>query len=186
MVSTEGIRMNNLINVGKPILENYYVRPMKTTVDFKAASEIEKTSQENHWTISDLKKTIQSHGVLGDVIVENLTGDEVSTNKVVAFFVYEYEGENIHILNFVVRPDCRRKKLGSAMMTVLKNRLSEKIVRLKFNVRESNEDAHYFLKSNGFIANKVERNYFLDCNVYGEELTEDAYCFSYTEKKLKI
>lgn len=144
-----------------------------TVGDLRAVAEIEKTSQENFWTQADFEKVIASFGVLGCVITED--------SKIVAYYVYEYDNEDIHILNIVIHPDHRRQGLGTAMMGVLKNRLSEKRFHLKFDVRESNLPGHLFLKKNGFKA-KMDRGYFVDYGVYGEKRSEDAYCFCYTEE----
>jgi len=95
--------------------------------------------------------------------------------RVVGFIVYELimGGKRIHLLNFAVAADCRRRGVGSAMMGKLTRKLSAgRRRRITVLVRETNLAAQQFFASCGFAAEGVLAGEF-------DETDEDAYRMVY-------
>jgi ribosomal-protein-alanine N-acetyltransferase len=138
--------------------------------------QIESSHKETLWTENDLIKVLRERNVIGMVVEEN--------EAIIGFVVYELQKTSINILNLAVHPDHRRRKVGTAIMKKLKAKLTHNRRQyLTYDVRESNLDAHLFLKSQGLSAHKVARKYFRDYAGSNDALIneEDAYCFRYTE-----
>ena len=93
--------------------------------------------------------------------------------RVVAFMVYELQKTRLHILNFAVHPEFRRKSVGEAMAGKLISRLSwQRRNSILLMVRETNLAAQIFFRAQGFRAVSIMR----DCY---DDTTEDAYLMQY-------
>lgn len=87
--------------------------------------------------------------------------------------IYELHKTTLHILNLAVPPAHRRQGVGTQMIERLKSKLSEhRRTRLHMELRETNLPAQLFLRSQGFRAGRVLRNFY-------EDSGEDAFLFSY-------
>jgi len=134
--------------------------------------EIEAESSENFWGRSDFENLLKDPSIKGYVAVKLRT--------VTGFVMYEKKYDHFNIINLGVHKDYRRRKVGSLLMSRLKNLLDEKRNYLTFDVRETNLPTQLFLRNNGFLATGVVRDYFKD--YWFEEdppEVEDAFSFRY-------
>jgi ribosomal-protein-alanine N-acetyltransferase len=95
-------------------------------------------------------------------------------NRVVGCMIYELHKNQLHILNFSVRPDYRRRNIGRKMGEKLIGKLSQqRRNRIVLEVRETNLAAQMFFRRSGFKAMSVLRDYY-------DDTTEDAYVMHYS------
>ena len=79
-------------------------------------------------------------------------------DRVVGFMIYELHKTRIHVLNFAVAADYRRRGVGSQMIAKLTAKLSsQRRSRIVLEVRETNLAAQLFFRENGFRAVSVLR-----------------------------
>jgi ribosomal-protein-alanine N-acetyltransferase len=87
--------------------------------------------------------------------------------------IYELQKTRLHILNFAVAVDHRRRGVGSQMLTKLIGKLSaQRRNRIILEVRETNVPAQLFFRQCSFRAVSVLRSYY-------EDTPEDAYLMQY-------
>ena len=97
--------------------------------------------------------------------------------QVVGFMIYELHKNQLHVLNFAVRPDVRRRCVGKQMLNKLVGKLSQnRRNRIVLEVRETNLAAQLFFQRSGFKAISVLRDYY-------DDTTEDAYVMHYCYKE---
>lgn len=133
--------------------------------DMEEVMEIERLSFEFPWTEEDFVKCLRQRNCIGWIAE---IGD-----RVVGFAVYELHKTRLHILNFAVHPDQRRRGVGAQLAEKFVGKLSSKErTRLDLCVRESNLDAQLFFKACGFQAVEVIRDHY-------EDSEDDAYLFRY-------
>lgn len=126
---------------------------------------IEGASFDTPWTEEDFIRCLRQRNCIGLVAEE---GDSI-----VGFVIYELHKNRLHVLNFAVHPDHRKRGVGRAMVDNLKGKLSsDRRNRLLLEVRESNLDAQLFWKQVGFRAISVLREYYADTK-------EDAYLMQF-------
>ena len=93
--------------------------------------------------------------------------------RVVGFMVYELHKDQLHVLNFSVRPDVRRRGVGQQMVNKLVGKLSRRgRNRIGLEIRETNLAAQMFFKNLDFRAISVLRDYY-------DDTVEDAYVMQY-------
>jgi ribosomal-protein-alanine N-acetyltransferase len=100
---------------------------------------------------------------------------------VVGFMIYELGKGKINLIDFAVAAECRRMGVGQQMISRLWQKLSlepGRRNRLVVRVRETNLDGQFFFQSQGFLAHRVEREYF-------EDSGEDAYVMAYRLQSLE-
>ena len=131
-------------------------------------TEVLRTEHESFdfaWTEEDFLKCLRQRNCIG--MVAEL--DE----RVVGFMIYELHKNKLHVLNFAVHPDFRRKGVGTQMVAKLVGKLSShRRTRIPLAVRETNLPAQIFFKSVSFCATKVMRKYY-------EDSGEDAYLMNF-------
>jgi ribosomal-protein-alanine N-acetyltransferase len=94
-------------------------------------------------------------------------------DRVAGFMIYELHKTRLHLLNFAVAGDYRRRGIGRQMMSKLTGKLSQqRRSRLLLEVRETNLAAQLFFRAIGFRAVSVLRGYY-------EDTPEDAYVMQY-------
>lgn len=104
---------------------------------------------------------LRGRKMIGMVVEE---GEEVR-----GFMIYELQKKLLHVHEFAVDWSHRRRGFGTAMIDLLKSKLSSRRrTRISINVRERNLPAQLFLKALGFEAVRVERDFY-------DDPTEDAY-----------
>ena len=129
--------------------------------DMPEILEIEQQSFEFPWCEEDFVRCLRQRNCIGMVAEHE--------DKIVGFMIYELHKNRLHILNFAVHPDCRRRCVGGQMSAKLISKLShQRRTRVLLEVRETNLDAQLFFRSNGFRAVSVLRDFY-------EDTIEDAY-----------
>ncbi len=136
--------------------------------DMAEVLQIEDRSFEFSWSEEDFIRCLRQRNCIG-MIAEH-------SERVVGFMIYELHRNRLHVLNFAVHPDFRRRQVGSQMIRKLVSKLSpQRRSRIMLEVRETNLDAQLFFRNLGFRAVSLLRDFY-------EDTTEDAYLmqFRYT------
>ena len=93
--------------------------------------------------------------------------------RVVGFMIYELHKTRLHILNFAVASDVRRRGVGQQMIDKLIGKLSsQRRTRITLEVRETNLAAQVFFRSSGFKATSVLHEFY-------DDSPEDAYLMQF-------
>jgi ribosomal-protein-alanine N-acetyltransferase len=133
--------------------------------DMAEVLEIERQSFEFPWFEEDFIRCLRQRNCIGMVAEQG--------ERVVGFMIYELHKTRLHILNFAVAPEFRRRGVGRQMVDKLLCKLSsQRRTRITLEVRETNLPAQLFFKSSGFRAVTVLRAYY-------EDSPEDAYLMQY-------
>lgn len=133
--------------------------------DMAEVLAIEKAAFEFSWDEDDFILCLRQRNCIG-MVAE--IGD-----RVVGFFVYELHKTRLHILNLAVDPQLHRRGIGRAMLIRIIAKLSfRRRSRIVAEVRESNLRSQLFLRSLGFTAVSVLRDFYDDTD-------EDAYLMQY-------
>ncbi len=133
--------------------------------DMMEVLEIENRSFEFPWSEEDFVRCLRQRNCIG-MVAEH---DE----RVAGFMIYELQRNRLHILNFAVAAEYRRKGVGQQMVEKLIGKLSsQRRNRIMLEVRETNLAAQLFFRRLGFRAISVLRDFYVDT-------TEDAYLMQY-------
>ena len=125
----------------------------------------EQSSFEFPWSEDDFVRCLRQRNCIG-MVAE-------CEERVVGFMIYELHKNRLHVLNFSVSPNWRRRGIGQQMIEKLINKLShQRRNRILLEVRETNLEAQLFFKSVGFRAVSVLRDFY-------DDTTEDAYLMQY-------
>lgn len=129
--------------------------------DMAEVLETESRSFEFPWTEEDFIRCLRQRNCIGMVAEYD--------ERVVGFMIYELHKSRLHILNFAVRPELRRRGVGSQMVSKLISKLShQRRNQIQLEVRETNLEAQLFFRRMGFRAISVLRDFY-------EDTVEDAY-----------
>jgi ribosomal-protein-alanine N-acetyltransferase len=133
--------------------------------DMAEVLDIEAHSFEFPWSGEDFIRCLKQRNCIGMVAEHD--------DRVVGFMIYELHKTRIHVLNFAVAHDCRRRGVGSQMVAKLIGKLSsQRRTRIVLEVRETNLPAQLFFRENGFRAVSVLRSFY-------EDTPEDAYMMQF-------
>lgn len=133
--------------------------------DMPEVINIEEESFEFPWSEDDFIRCLRQRNCIGMVAEHD--------DEVVGFMIYELHKTRLHILNFCVAPEFRRREAGAQMTNKLIGKLShQRRTRIMLEVRETNLSAQLFFRSLGFRAISVLRDFY-------EDTTEDAYLMQY-------
>lgn len=133
--------------------------------DMAEVLQIEEQSFEFSWTEEDFIRCLRQRNCIGMVAEHD--------DRVVGFMIYELHKTRLHILNFAVHEDFRRRNIGGQMVAKLVGKLShQRRNRILLEVRETNLSAQLFFKHAGFRAVNVLRDFYNDT-------TEDAYLMQF-------
>ena len=133
--------------------------------DMPEVLETETQSFEFPWSEEDFIRCLRQRNCIGMVAEFE--------ERVVGFMIYELHKTRLHILNFAVHSDHRRRGVGSAMVTKLTSKLShQRRNRILLEVRETNLESQLFFRDAGFRAVSVLRDFY-------DDTTEDAYLMQY-------
>ncbi len=125
----------------------------------------EQSSFEFPWSEEDFIRCLRQRNCIG-MVAE-------CEERVVGFMIYELHKNRLHVLNFAVNPNWRRRGVAQQMIEKLINKLShQRRNRILLEVRETNLDAQLFFKAAGFRAVSVLRDFY-------DDTTEDAYLMQY-------
>jgi ribosomal-protein-alanine N-acetyltransferase len=126
---------------------------------------IEDGSFENPWSEEDFLRCLRQRNCIGMVAEHG--------ERIAGFMVYELHKNRLHILDFAVMAEYRRKGIGLQMIAKLLAKLSShRRTKVTLEIRETNLAAQMFFSRQGFKALKVLRSYF-------EDSGEDAYLMQY-------
>ncbi len=140
--------------------------------DMPDVLEIEDLSFEFPWSEEDFIRCLRQRNCIGMVAEFE--------EQVVGFMIYELHKTRLHILNFAVHRDCRRRGVGDAMISKLIGKLShQRRNRILLEVRETNLSAQLFFRDAGFRAVSVLRDFY-------DDTTEDAYLMQYTYQEVDV
>lgn len=129
--------------------------------DMPEVLAIEQGSFEFPWAEDDFTRCLRQRNCIGMVAEAD--------GRVAGFMIYELNKSQLHVLNFAVRPDARRRSIGRQMVEKLLGKLSQqRRTRITLEVRETNLAAQVFFRNAGFRAVSVLRDYY-------DDTTEDAY-----------
>ncbi len=133
--------------------------------DMPEVLSIEQSSFEFPWSEEDFIRCLRQRNCIGMVAEYD--------EKVVGFMIYELHKDQLHVLNFSVRPDVRRRGIGEQMVQKLIGKLSQqRRNRIVLEIRETNLAAQMFFKNLSFRAVSVLRDYY-------DDTVEDAYVMQY-------
>ena len=120
--------------------------------DMPEVLQIERSSFGTAWTDEDFLCCLRQRNCIG-MVAE-------ASERVVGFMVYELHKHRLHILNFAVHEQFRRRGVGSQMAKKLITKLShDRRSRLVLEIRETNLAAQLFFRTLGFRAVSVLRQY---------------------------
>src|SRR5262245_13504685 len=133
--------------------------------DMPEVLEIEKQAFEFPWSEEDFIRCLRQRNCIG--MVAELE------ERVVGFMIYELHKTRLHVLNFAVSREMRRRCIGNSMIQKLVSKLShQRRNRILLEVRETNLPAQLFFRNAGFRAVSVLKDFY-------EDTTEDAYLMQY-------
>jgi ribosomal-protein-alanine N-acetyltransferase len=133
--------------------------------DMPASLAIEADSFEFPWCENDFLRCLRQRNCIGMVAEHN--------ERIVGFMIYELHKTRLHILNFAVSSRYRRSGVGAQMVSKLIGKLStQRRNRILLEIRETNLSAQLFVRSCGFRAVSVLRDFY-------EDTPEDAYLMQY-------
>ena len=133
--------------------------------DMAEVLNIESHSFEFPWSEEDFVRCLRQRNCIGMVAEHH--------ERVIGFMIYELHRNRLHILNFCVHPDLRRRRVGDQMIGKLVSKLSpQRRNKIMLEVRETNLDAQLFFRNLGFRAVSLLREFY-------EDTPEDAYLMQY-------
>ncbi len=136
--------------------------------DMPEVLAIEREGFEFPWLEDDFIRCLRQRNCIGMVAEHE--------DRVVGFMIYELEKNRIHVLNFAVVGEFRRRGVGCQMIAKLTAKLSsQRRNRIILSVRETNLPAQLFFRENGFRAVSVLRDYYADT-------PEDAYLMQFRHR----
>jgi [ribosomal protein S18]-alanine N-acetyltransferase len=138
--------------------------------DMPEVLAIENLSFEFPWSEEDFIRCLRQRNCIGMVSEHE--------ERVVGFMIYELHRNRLHVLNFAVHPDVRRRHVGTRMVDKLIGKLSpQRRDRIMLEVRETNLYAQLFFRDLGFRAISVLRDFY-------DDTVEDAYLMQFRQISL--
>lgn len=147
--------------------------------DMPEVLEIERLCFEYPWSEDNFIRCLRQRNCIGMVVDLIRPREKVfrdDNDHVIGFMIYELHKARLHILNLAVEPAFQREGVGTAMVDKLKKKLfPQRRTRIDLEMRETNLDGQLFFRRQGFRAVSVMRDFY-------DDVTEDAYLFSYRQK----
>jgi [ribosomal protein S18]-alanine N-acetyltransferase len=133
--------------------------------DMAEVLDIEHQGFEFPWSEEDFIRCLRQRNCIGMVAEHD--------DRVIGFMIYELHRTRLHLLNFAVAQDFRRRRAGTQMLAKLLGKLSsQRRTRIVLEVRETNLAAQLFFRNLSFRAVSVLRDFY-------DDTTEDAYLMQY-------
>lgn len=132
--------------------------------DFRALLALERAAFEFPWTRDEFEYCLRTRNFGGLVVERN--------GEPAAYLCFEARKRSFRLLSCAVAESERRRGLGTLLIRALVERLDERRSKIVCVVRERNLAAQLFLRSLGFRAVWVARDYYFKTN-------EDAYRMTY-------
>ena len=134
--------------------------------DMPEVLDIERASFEFPWFEEDFIRCLRQRNCIG-MVAEH-------AERVVGFMIYELHKTRLHILNFAVSNNLRRRGVGRQMIDKLVGKLSsQRRTEITLEVRETNLAAQIFFRERSFRATSVLRDFY-------DDSPEDAYVMQYS------
>jgi ribosomal-protein-alanine N-acetyltransferase len=134
--------------------------------DMAEVLEIERSAFEFPWFDEEFIRCLRQRNCIGMVAEHG--------ERVVGFMIYELHKSRLHILNFAVASDVRRRDVGRQMIEKLIGKLSsQRRTRISLEVRETTLAAQVFFRASGFKATSVLHEFY-------DDSPEDAYLMQYS------
>jgi len=136
-----------------------YIRPMARHRDIPEVLEIEAKSFESPWSEDDFNRCLDQRVCIGKIA-------EDSNNRIVGFMIYEWDDTRFFLLDFAVKPEYRRRNVGTQMIANLVAELPKRRrTRILVEVRLGNLIAQTFLRrkiwgARGFKAIRILRDFY--------------------------
>ncbi|KKT93853.1 MAG: Ribosomal-protein-alanine acetyltransferase [Parcubacteria group bacterium GW2011_GWA2_45_14] len=141
-----------------------HIRPMIRR-DMVEVLETENENFEFPWSEDDFNRCFRQRKCFGMAAEFN--------ELVVGFMIYKYHKNRLHLLNFAVSTEFRRRGVGRQMVEELIYKLLDQhLSHIMLKVRETNLAAQVFFRTLGFRAIAVLRDFYI-------ETTEDAYLMQF-------
>ena len=161
--------------------------------DFQRVLDIEFESHEFPWHAWDFVRVLRQRNCIGMVAEAEWPVDSgqwsvkkkntptahypltTDHSSIVGYMIYELDKTRIHVVNFTVAFEFRRRGVGAAMIATLIAKLHiQRRRRIVLKVRESNLPAQQFLRAQGFHYVRTRKG------VYDPmETSDDEYEFVY-------
>jgi [ribosomal protein S18]-alanine N-acetyltransferase len=139
--------------------------------DMDRVVDIEDSSFDCPWSEDEFIDCLRQRNHIGQVAI--LDRGKGVFNPIVGFIIYELDRKALHILNMAVDPGYRRAGVGSFMVQLLVDKLSQqRRPEVMVEVRETNLPAQLFLSEQKFQAISVVKNSYSNTD-------EDAYIMRY-------
>jgi ribosomal-protein-alanine N-acetyltransferase len=133
--------------------------------DMPDVLDIERQCFEFPWSDEEFVRSLRQRNCIGMVAEHE--------DRVVGFMIYELHKTRIHVLNFAVAPEFRRRGVGTQMVAKLVSKLSsQRRSRIMLEVRETNLAAQLFFRESGFRAVSVLHAFY-------DDTPEDAYLMQF-------
>jgi len=133
--------------------------------DLKEVVAIDKlVYRERYWSDYTFINYLKMKNGVGKVIEQD--------GCIVGYALYRYHKKFLGVLRIVVHPQYRRNKVATHLIDDIKSRLKDR--ELIMSVRESNLEGQLFLRSLGFKAIKIHKDFYTS---YG--VVEDGYIMQY-------
>ena len=133
--------------------------------DMPEVLDIERSAFEFPWFEEEFIRCLRQRNCIG-MVAEH-------AERVVGFMIYELHKTRLHILNFAVAADLRRRGVGRQMIDKLVGKLSsQRRTRITLEVRETNVAAQLFFREAGFRATSVLHDFY-------DDSPEDAYLMQF-------
>lgn len=132
--------------------------------DVRSVLQIERSTFDHPWGEEDFYRILNRKGRFGVVAMTN-------KRLVVGYLVVEALPKSYQVLNLAVDSRLRRRRVGKTLMAWLLDQMAPyNREKTRVEVRESNLGMQLFMRSIGFLAIDVIRNYY-------EDSKEDAFIF---------
>lgn len=152
--------MTSTIHIPTPVHIRWMLR-----CDMPSNLEIENRSFEFPWTEDCFIRCLRQRNCIGMVAEHG--------ERVLGYMIYELHRNRLHVLNFAVHPEFRRRSIGSQLVKKLTDKLTpQRRTRILLEVRETNLAAQLFFRECRFRAISLLRDFY-------EDTTEDALLFQY-------
>ena len=136
--------------------------------DLNAAFDLEQAANEHPWNALQFAETLFQPNSVGLVAVMDKT--------VVGYAIVQGTEDGIRIWRLAVSPEYQRRGIASRLIAHLVCKLTDMPKKqISLEVRESNLPTQLFLRSLGFKAVRIERDFYEDSH-------EDAYFMQYTHR----
>lgn len=158
--------MSNLLNTSEMRKNEFKVRiRWMDRRDMLEVLAIEKECFEFAWTAEEFMRCLRRRNCVGMVAEYQ--------KRVVGFMIYENHKTRIHLHNVATLNEFRRCGVGSQMIAKLVGKLNNpRRNRISLEVRETNLPAQLFLRTLGFKATEILKDFY-------DETNEDAYQMVY-------